>query len=113
MERTPDGHHVVIDGRRWRAEDPHLPPDVAATLRSQLASARRAVRAATNDEEEKAARARVQRAKVGLGERGTPWWEQTADERKARWEAAIEDTGPGLRRQPRAGGSRSSPPEGP
>jgi len=38
---------------------------------------------------EKAARARVHTAKVALGERGTPWWEQTADERQARWEAGL------------------------
>ena len=36
-----------------------------------------------------AARARVHRAKTALGERGTPWWEQTPDERRARWEAGL------------------------
>jgi hypothetical protein len=43
VERTPDGRYVVIDGRRWRATDPLLPEDVAAELRTQLMSARRAV----------------------------------------------------------------------
>ncbi|MCW2616644.1 MAG: hypothetical protein JWN08_3638, partial [Frankiales bacterium] len=38
--------------------------------------------------------ARVQRAKTALGERGTPWWEQTAGERRARWEAGL-DPAPG------------------
>ena len=93
MERTPDGRHVVIDGRRWRATDPDLPEDVGAALRRQLMSARRAVGVALRAGDavaERAARDRVQRAKVALGERGTPWWEQTADERRARWEAGLE-----------------------
>jgi hypothetical protein len=38
---------------------------------------------------ERRARDRVQQAKVGLGERGTPWWEQSPAERRARWEAAV------------------------
>lgn len=90
MERTPDGHHVVLDGRRWRATDPLIPEDVAAVLRSELMSARRAVGAALRAQDpvaERAARDRVHAAKTALGERGTPWWEQTPDERRARWEA--------------------------
>ena len=92
MERTEDGRYVVIDGRRWRATDPELPEEVAAVLRSELMSARRAVGAAlrTRDADaERAARARVQRAKTALGERGTPWWEQSLPERRARWEAGL------------------------
>jgi hypothetical protein len=94
VERTPDGRYVVLDGRRWRATDPELPEQVAAQLRSQLMSARRAVGAALRAEDrvaERAARDRVQRAKTALGERGTPWWEQTSDERLARWEAGLEE----------------------
>lgn len=93
MERTPDGRYVVIDGRRWRATDPELPEDVAALLRRQLMSARRAVGVALKAQDpvaERAARDRVQRAKTALGERGTPWWEQTSEQRRARWEAGIE-----------------------
>ena len=26
-----------------------------------------------------------------LGERGTPWWEQTDDERRERWESALAE----------------------
>src|ERR1700712_4521111 len=92
VERTPDGRYVVIDGRRWRASDPLLPEDVAALLRSELMSARRAVGAALRTGDagaDEAARERVQAAKVALGERGTPWWEQTDDERRARWEAGL------------------------
>ncbi|MEU6546746.1 hypothetical protein [Streptomyces sp. NPDC046859] len=93
-ETTPDGHFVVIDGRRWRATDPSLPDDIGARLRRHLMSARRAVRSATTASDAKAegeARARVQRAKVALGERGTPWWEQSDDERRQRWEDGLAD----------------------
>jgi hypothetical protein len=87
--RTPDGRYVVIRGRRWRATDPLIPEEVAAQLRRELMAARRdvgsALRAA-DPEAERAARDRVHRAKVALGERGTPWWEQTDDERRTRWE---------------------------
>ena len=92
-ERTPDGHHVVIDGRRWRATDPDIPEDAAGRLRRELMSARRAVGAAlkaTDPTAERAARDRVQAAKVALGERGTPWWEQTAAERRNRWSALVD-----------------------
>lgn len=91
-EPTPDGHHVVIDGRRWRATDPAIPEEAAAELRRRLMSARRDVGAALragDAEAEAAARARVQRAKTALGERGTPWWEQTPEQRRTRWEAGL------------------------
>lgn len=78
-ERTPDGHFVVIDGRRWRATDPEVPERLAAELRSELMAARRAVRDAGDDDATAAARARVQDAKVALGERGEPWWEEPSD----------------------------------
>lgn len=99
MERTPDGRYVVLDGRRWRATDPELPEEVGARLRKQLMSARRDVGTALRRQDpaaERAARDRVQRAKTALGERGTPWWEQTLEERRDRWEAGLdEDTGAG------------------
>ena len=93
MERTPDGRYVVIDGRRWRATDPELPEDVAARLRRQLMSARRAVGTALRAGDplaERSARDRVHRVKTALGERGTPWWEQTSAERRERWEAGLD-----------------------
>ncbi|MEU2957132.1 hypothetical protein ACIOUE_22945 [Streptomyces xanthochromogenes] len=92
IDHTPDGHFVVIDGRRWRATDPMLPEDIASRLRKHLMAARRAVRSALSDEDEaalRAARRRVQRAKVALGERGTPWWEQSAAQRRRRWEEGL------------------------
>jgi hypothetical protein len=92
VERTEDGRYVVIDGRRWRATDPLIPEDVAAQLRKELMSARRAVGAALRAGDkaaERAARDRVQAAKTALGERGTPWWEQSPEERRVRWEAGL------------------------
>ena len=92
---TQDGHHVVLDGRKWRASDPELPEEVAAQLRRQLMAARRAVGVALraqDAEAERAARAGVQRAKTALGERGTSWWEQSSVQRRARWEAGLDPT---------------------
>ena len=77
-ERTPDGHHVIIDGRKWRATDPSIPEERRKELVAELMSARRAVGAAKRSadrEAERAARKRVHAAKVALGERGEPWWE--------------------------------------
>ena len=89
---TEDGHFVVIDGRRWRATDPAIPPEVAATLRRTLMAARRDVGAALRSGQDPApARARVQAAKVALGERGTSWWEQTPEQRRQRWEQGAVD----------------------
>ncbi len=70
-EHTPDGHHIVVAGRRWRATDPDIPEKLRAELVAELMAARRLVR--TDPE---SARPRVHDAKVALGERGSPWWEQ-------------------------------------
>ena len=91
---------MVIDGQRWRATDPAIPEDAAAELRRRLMAARRDVGAALRSGDpvaERAARDRVHAAKVALGERGTPWWEQSDEERRDRW---LGLTGP-------AGGSAS------
>lgn len=92
VQPTEDGRWLVVDGRRWRREDPHLPDEAAARLRSHLGRARAAVRTARREgrqERVRAARDRVGLAKTGLGERGTPWWEQTPAEREARWRRAL------------------------
>lgn len=73
-ERTPDGRHIVVDGRRWRATDPGIPENLRQELVSELMEARRGVRSRAAD-----ARRRVQDAKVALGERGAPWWEPPDD----------------------------------
>jgi hypothetical protein len=93
IERTDDGRWIVVDGRRWRTADPSLPDDVRARLLSHLGAARAAVRTAADPAAQRAARDRVQLAKTGLGERGTPWWEQDDDARRARWEAALDALG--------------------
>ena len=85
-EHTPDGHHVVINGRKWRATDPLIPEDRRSELQSILMAWRRDVKRTKGAPE---SRAGVQAAKVALGERGTPWWEQTDDERRARWETPV------------------------
>ena len=90
--RTDDGRWIVVDGRKWRAADPELPEDVRTRLLHHLGVARSAVRAAGRADDDTAlaaARARVQLAKTGLGERGTAWWDQDDDARRARWEAAL------------------------
>jgi len=84
---SDDGHWIVVDGRRWRATDPDIEPRFRVELVDELMSARRAVGAArrsTDDAAERAARARVQCAKVALGERGEPWWEPTEQGRRDR-----------------------------
>ncbi len=90
-ERTADGHHLVIDGRKWRASDPAIPESFRAELVHELMAARRAVHADRDDDAAvAAARARVRDAKVALGERGEPWWEPTTTEGRAeRLAAAI------------------------
>ena len=93
-ETTADGHYVVIDGRRWRATDPAIPEDRRAELTRILMAWRREVRRTKGTAGESAARAGVQAAKVALGERGSPpRWEQTDVERRARWQALVEDPG--------------------
>lgn len=67
-----------------------MPPKVAQSLLSHLGRGRSAVRSLKGAGEDPApARRRVDLAKHGLGERGTPWWEQGDDERRARWETAL------------------------
>ena len=84
-ERTADGRFVVVDGRRWRASDPGIPDRLRTELVAELMAARRAVRS-----EGDAARHRVQDAKIALGERGEPWWEEpTEDGRRERLAAAY------------------------
>ena len=82
-ERTDDGRHLVIGGRRWRASDPDLPGALRDELVHELMAARREVGAggrADDGDRVAAARARVHDAKVALGERGRPWWEPPDDE---------------------------------
>ncbi|MEU9028197.1 hypothetical protein AB0D46_11775 [Streptomyces sp. NPDC048383] len=91
---TPDGRYIIVGGRRWRATDPAVPEDAGARLRVHLMAARRAVGVALRADDpgaERAARDRVRIAKVALGERGTPWWDQSAAERAARWRDGLAE----------------------
>ncbi len=93
-DTTDDERFFLHSGRRWRKTDPSLPDDVKARLMSHLGRGRSGVRnSAKGDDGTALPRARhtVQLAKEGLGERGTPWWEQSAAEREARWSAALEE----------------------
>lgn len=83
---------LVVNGRRWRRQDPELPTEVAQRLLSHLGRGRSGVRSATSAGEDPApARRRVDLAKHGLGERGTPWWEQDDAQRRTRWEEALRE----------------------
>jgi hypothetical protein len=78
---TPDGRYFVVRGRLWRMANPHLPEDRRQSLVRELMRARRAIGTArrSNDEGAEAmAHAAVNQAKVGLGERGAPWWDDGA-----------------------------------
>ena len=93
VEKTEDGHHVIIDGRKWRATNPNLPEAERQKLVNELMSARRAVGAALKSgdkEAEIAARARVSAAKIGLGERGPKWWDEKEGESQKNAEKNFE-----------------------
>ncbi|MBY2918454.1 hypothetical protein HF206_30795 [Rhizobium leguminosarum] len=76
---TPDGRYFVVRGRLWRKSDPALDEATRKGLVKDLMSARRAVRDASGDPDAMSnARHRVDEAKIALGERGEPWWEDGA-----------------------------------
>jgi hypothetical protein len=75
---TPDGRYFVVKERLWRCTDPRLPDDERKEAVRELMAARRAVKDAATEIEMKSARARVQTAKVRLGERGPVWWDDGA-----------------------------------
>lgn len=77
-EWTDEEKYMIINGRRWRRTNPMLPEEERQAHVNELMSAWRAIKAANKAQDPdalKAARARVQAAKVALGERGKPWWE--------------------------------------
>lgn len=100
---TPDGRYFVVRGRLWRCSNPALAPEDRVRLTRELMRARSAVgraRRAGDAEAERQARADVHRAKVALGERGPPWWDDGAPDynrRMARntpyaaWFAEVEE----------------------
>lgn len=78
---TPDGRYIVVNDVLWRAARPDLTDERRAELVKDLMDARRAVGAGQRAGDAAAvrqARAAVQSAKVALGERGEPWWDDGA-----------------------------------
>lgn len=74
---TPDGRYLIVRGRLWRTTNPGLSEPQRERLVHELMDARRAVKAAKANVNEKAlaaARRAVDSAKRGLGERGPVWW---------------------------------------
>jgi hypothetical protein len=98
---TPDQHYFVVRGRLWRQTNPTLDPTRRDRLVSELMAARRSVRDAKDDVEKREhARERVNDAKVALGERGPPWWNDGSPDYNrylarntpyADWYAILED----------------------
>ena len=100
---TPDGRYFVVRGRLWRKSDPSLSEERRAWLVSELMAARRAVGVALRNGDAQGlaeARARVDRAKQALGERGPVWWRDGAPDLNRRmaaktvyadWFAALDD----------------------
>ena len=98
---TPDGRYIVVRARLWRAANPNLPEPEKTRLIAELMDGRRAVRSARgNPAAIIEARARVDAAKHGLGERGPAWWDDGAPDWNrhlarntpyADWFAALEE----------------------
>ena len=75
---TPDGRYFVVKQQLWRCSNPTLPAAEREAFVTELMSARRAVKEAKRGDDAqalKSARARVNDAKVALGERGPVWWD--------------------------------------
>jgi hypothetical protein len=78
---TPDGRYFVVRGRLWRRSNPKLTEYERQSYVSDLMSARREVGAGLQSGDGAAvreARARVDKAKRQLGERGPVWWSDDA-----------------------------------
>lgn len=99
---TPDGRYFVVKGQLWRCTNPSLSEEVRQGLVNDLMAARRHVKEAKSSGDPgqlAAARARVHKAKVALGERGPVWWDdgspdlnrhQVANTPYAEWYSALE-----------------------
>ena len=74
---TPDGRYFVVKGQLWRSTNPSLTEQERQRLVDSLMDARQDVKTAKRADDLsmlKSARARVNAAKVELGERGPVWW---------------------------------------
>ena len=99
---TPDGRYFVVRGRLWRTSNPGLAEADRRAFVEALMAGRRAVRTAlpVGGDELAAARAEVDAAKRGLGERGPVWWTDGAPDLNrhmatntpyAAWFAGLDD----------------------
>ncbi|ASM71854.1 MULTISPECIES: hypothetical protein [Roseobacteraceae] len=87
--QTPDGRYFLSRGKLWRMTDPALPDDLRRAAIKRMMRARLEVRRAEDAAAQQEARARVDAAKVALGERGPVWWDDGApDETGAAPEAS-------------------------
>ncbi|WP_437613804.1 hypothetical protein WMF20_13390 [Sorangium sp. So ce834] len=89
---TPDGRYLIVRGRLWRRADPALPEEARRRLVSELMAARREVGRALRAGDAgalRAARRRVNEAKIALGERGPPWWSDGAPDENRRLVAST------------------------
>ncbi|MCC8628493.1 hypothetical protein [Xanthomonas vesicatoria] len=80
---TPDGRYLIVRGRLWRTSNPQLSEEARVALVGELMDARRAVKAAKRHDDMQqlaCARAKVDAAKIALGERGPVWWTDGADD---------------------------------
>jgi hypothetical protein len=78
---TPDARYFVVRGRLWRCANPGLSDADRQRLVEALMKARRSVataRRAGDAASLASARAAVDAAKRGLGERGPVWWNDGA-----------------------------------
>lgn len=109
LPTTPDGRYFVHGGRLWRCTNPDLPEAEREPLVRDLMTARRdvgvAVRAGEKDAEREA-RARVDAAKVALGERGPTWWGGEDVGRKSPANTVYAEWWAGLTEAERTAGSR-------
>lgn len=67
---------MVVRGRLWQLSNPNVSETDRKLLLAALMDARRAVRDSGTDSDVQAlAHARVNAAKIALGERGPTWWD--------------------------------------
>ena len=80
--KTPDGRYFIHKQRLWRCTNPSLDETEKTRLVKELMAARRDVKTAkalSDPHKLGRARARVNAAKVSLGERGPTWWDDDDD----------------------------------
>jgi len=94
MDDLPsEPHWLDVDGRRYRATDPAIPSGFREEIFAELLRARRAIQILKPTRDHALIghnRRQAYAAKVALGERGEPWWDEpTIEGRRARVEAAV------------------------